>query len=237
MEIEFDARNEVVKLCLKGMALEISNNMEEASEVFYKALDISKNDFEKYLSSYYIARSKTNIEDKIIWYEKTIKLAQMIDDIAVTSALPKLYIEISDCYKELSSKCDLIPTDKGPFYHGTKADLNIGDLLTPGGLSNYKDDFKMNHIYFTSLINGAGLAAGLAKGDTPQRIYIVEPTDVFENDPNVTNMKFPGNPTRSYRSSSPLKIVGEVSDWGKRTSEEIGEWKDKIKKNSGDIIN
>ena len=99
------------------------------------------------------------------------------------------------------------PSDKGPFFHGTKADLQVGDLLTAGFNSNYKDALTMNHIYFTALPNGAGLAASLAKGDGRERVYIVDPTGSFENDPNVTDKKFPGNPTRSYRTEAPLKIV------------------------------
>ena len=95
----------------------------------------------------------------------------------------------------------------------------------------------MNHIYFTALVNGAGLAAALAKGDGPERVYIVEPTGSFENDPNVTNKKFPGNPTRSYRSLEPLKIVGEITDWAKITPEERKKWQDKLADNKGEIIN
>ena len=71
----------------------------------------------------------------------------------------------------------------------------------------------MNHIYFTALVNGAGLAAELSKGAGRERVYIVEPTGEFENDPNVTDKKFPGNPTRSYRSTEPLRVIGEVTDW------------------------
>ncbi|MBX2951813.1 MAG: NAD(+)--rifampin ADP-ribosyltransferase [Leadbetterella sp.] len=129
------------------------------------------------------------------------------------------------------------PTDKGPFYHGTKADLQVGDLLTAGGNSNYQSGLKMNHIYFTALVNGAGLAASLAQGNGRERIYIVEPTGDFENDPNVTDKKFPGNLTRSYRSESPLKITGEITDWLKQTSEDIHKWKDKLANNKGEIIN
>lgn len=88
----------------------------------------------------------------------------------------------------------------------------------------------MNHIYFTALQNGAGLAAALAKGDGKERVYIVEPTGAFENDPNVTDKKFPGNPTRSYRSTAPLKIVGEVTEWIRLTDEEIQNWKERIAK-------
>jgi hypothetical protein len=119
--------------------------------------------------------------------------------------------------------------DKGPFYHGTKANLQIGDLLTAGFNSNYKPEIIMNHIYFTALPNGAGLAAALAPGnDEHERVYIVEPTGTFENDPNVTDKKFPGNPTRSYRSSAPLKIIGEITDWVRLTDEELQIWRERI---------
>ncbi|MBK1898028.1 NAD(+)--rifampin ADP-ribosyltransferase [Chryseobacterium paridis] len=120
--------------------------------------------------------------------------------------------------------------DNGPFYHGTKADLQIGDLLTAGFGSNYYPEIIMNHIYFTALKNGAGLAAALAQGEGNERIYIVEPTGDYENDPNVTDKKFPGNPTRSYRSKEPLKIVGEVTEWIKLTDDEIQRWKENLKK-------
>ncbi|HVG42658.1 MAG TPA: NAD(+)--rifampin ADP-ribosyltransferase [Chitinophagaceae bacterium] len=127
--------------------------------------------------------------------------------------------------------------DSGPFYHGTKADLQVGDLLTAGFRSNYKPEVIMNHIYFTALINGAGLAAALAQGDGRERVYIVEPMGSFENDPNVTDKKFPGNPTRSYRSQAPLKIVGEVTEWARQTSEELKEWRERLANNKGEIIN
>ena len=127
--------------------------------------------------------------------------------------------------------------DEGPFYHGTRADLKVGDLLTAGFNSNYKPEVLMNHIYFTAQANGAGLAAALAKGDGSERVYIVEPTGSFENDPNVTDKKFPGNPTRSYRSQEPLKIVGEVSDWERQVPEELEKWREKLTNIKGDIIN
>jgi len=118
--------------------------------------------------------------------------------------------------------------DNGPFYHGTKADLQVGDLLTAGFRSNYKPEIIMNHIYFTAVANGAGLAAALAAGDGRERVYIVEPTGSFENDPNVTDKKFPGNPTRSYRSQAPLRIVGEVTDWVRQTPEELQKWGERL---------
>ena len=127
--------------------------------------------------------------------------------------------------------------DTGPFYHGTKADLQVGDLLTAGFRSNYDDSVVMNHIYFTALVNGAGLAAALVKGDGPERVYIVEPAGCFENDPNVTDKKFPGNPTRSYRTEAPLKIIGEATDWVRQTPEELQKWREKLANVKGDIIN
>jgi hypothetical protein len=127
--------------------------------------------------------------------------------------------------------------EQGPFYHGTRANLQIGDLLTAGFGSNYQADLTMNHIYFTALVNGAGLAAALAKGDGKERVYMVEPTGDFENDPNVTNKKFPGNPTRSYRTVHPLKIIGEATDWVKITAEELQRWRERLANMNGKIIN
>ncbi|MDQ0708899.1 hypothetical protein QFZ52_001551 [Arthrobacter woluwensis] len=118
--------------------------------------------------------------------------------------------------------------DEGPFYHGTKADLKAGDLLTAGFRSNYKPEIVMNHIYFTALRDGAGLAAELAAGEGEPRVYLVEPTGEFENDPNVTDKKFPGNPTRSYRSTEPLRILGEVTDWTRLTPEALKGWRDRL---------
>ena len=118
--------------------------------------------------------------------------------------------------------------DEGPFYHGTKANLKAGDLLTAGFRSNYKPEIVMNHIYFTALRDGAGLAAELAAGEGEPRVYLVEPTGQFENDPNVTDKKFPGNPTRSYRSAEPLRILGEVTDWTRLTPEALQGWRDRL---------
>lgn len=129
------------------------------------------------------------------------------------------------------------PKDTGPFYHGTKADLKIGDLLTAGFQSNYQPEVTMNHIYFAASPNGAGLAAELARGHGRPRVYTVEPTGEFEADPNVTNKKFPGNPTRSYRSQAPLKIIGEVDDWVRLTPEELQSWRERLANIKGEIIN
>jgi hypothetical protein len=119
-------------------------------------------------------------------------------------------------------------SDPGQFFHGTKADLQVGDLLTAGFRSNYRPDIVMNHVYFTARRDGAGLAAELAPGDGPPRVYVVEPTGAFEDDPNVTDKKFPGNPTQSYRSREPLRIVGEVIDWTRLTPHELQGWRDRL---------
>ena len=127
--------------------------------------------------------------------------------------------------------------DAGPFYHGTKADLQVGDLLTAGFRSNYDDSVVMNHIYFTAVPKGAGLAAEMAKGDGKPRVYIVEPTGQFEDDPNVTDKKFPGNPTRSYRSALPLKIIGELDNWEPFDADFIQQLKRRVETGTGEIIN
>jgi Rifampin ADP-ribosyl transferase len=131
--------------------------------------------------------------------------------------------------------------DEGPFFHGTKADLPVGDLLTAGFRSNYRPEVVMNHIYFTALEGGAGLAAELAAGDGEPRVYVVEPTGAFENDPNVTDKKFPGNPTRSYRSTEPIRVLGEVEGWTRLTPEALQEWRDRLAAiladERGEIIN
>lgn len=133
------------------------------------------------------------------------------------------------------------PLDEGPFFHGTKANLRDGDLLRAGFRSNYRPEVVMNHIYFTALPNGAGLAAELAAGDGAPRVYAVEPTGAFEDDPNVTDKKFPGNPTRSYRSSAPLRVVGEVTDWTRQAPEALQAWKERLAAlradKRGEIIN
>lgn len=131
--------------------------------------------------------------------------------------------------------------DEGPFFHGTKADLRVGDQLTAGFRSNYRPEVVMNHIYFTALPDGAGLAAELAAGDGAPRVYRVEPTGPFEDDPNVTDKKFPGNPTRSYRSSVPLTVVEEVTGWTRLSPEALQEWRDRLAAlrddERGEIIN
>jgi hypothetical protein len=100
----------------------------------------------------------------------------------------------------------------GPFYHGTRAQLAPDDLLTPGFTSNYGDR-KLSWIYFSGTLDAAIWGCELAKGEGRERIYVVEPTGAFEDDPNLTDKRFPGNPTQSYRSREPLRVVGEVEAW------------------------
>jgi hypothetical protein len=122
--------------------------------------------------------------------------------------------------------------DEGPFFHGTIADMRVGEFLTAGRRSNYRPEIVMNHIYFTALVDGAGLAAEiaaeLAEAGAVPRVYQVEPTGPFENDPNVTDKKFPGNPTRSYRSNAPLRIVGEITEWTRLTPEQLQTWRERL---------
>lgn len=113
----------------------------------------------------------------------------------------------------------------GPFYHGTKSELKPGDELTPGFGSNFQDGRVSNNIYFTALVDtaawGAQLAAALAGEEGRGRIYIVEPLGPFEDDPNVTNKRFPGNPTQSYRTRNALRVVGELEEWQEHSPEAL----------------
>jgi Rifampin ADP-ribosyl transferase len=111
-----------------------------------------------------------------------------------------------------------------PFYHGTRADLNVGDLLIPGFASNYRAQ-ALSWIYFSGGLDAATWGCELAHGAGRERIYIVAPTGPFEDDPNLTDKKFPGNPTASYRSRDPLRIVGEVERWEPHPPERVAEMK------------
>ena len=101
----------------------------------------------------------------------------------------------------------------GVYLHGTKADLAVGDLLVSGRESNFEADRVMNYVYFSATLDAAVWAAELASGEGRGRVYIVEPTWAFEDDPNLTDKRFPGNPTQSFRSREPLRVVGELVDW------------------------
>ncbi len=114
----------------------------------------------------------------------------------------------------------------GVFLHGTKADLAVGDLLVSGRTSNFEEGRVMNYVYFTATLDAATWGAELALGEGPGRIYVIEPTGEFEDDPNVTDRKFPGNPTQSFRTREPLRVVGELADWVGHSPEKLQAMRD-----------
>jgi rifampin ADP-ribosylating transferase len=116
--------------------------------------------------------------------------------------------------------------ESGALFHGTKADLAIGDLLLPGRQSNFEDGRTTNYVYVTATLDAATWGAELAVGEGAGRIYIVEPTGILEDDPNVTDKKFPGNPTRSFRTREPVKISGELTDWVGHSPEQLQAMRD-----------
>ncbi|MFZ1081237.1 MAG: NAD(+)--rifampin ADP-ribosyltransferase [Candidatus Kryptoniota bacterium] len=116
------------------------------------------------------------------------------------------------------------------FFHGTKADLKIGDFIEIGLNSNYGQKKKAKYIYFTATLDAAIWGAELASGEGRERIYLVEPTGPIEDDPNLTDKKFPGNPTKSYRSEHPFKVVGEITIWRGHSPEQVKEMKDGIQR-------
>jgi rifampin ADP-ribosylating transferase len=122
---------------------------------------------------------------------------------------------------------EVYDSGKRTFFHGTKADLKAGDMLEGGYSSNYTER-RSPWIYFTETLHAATWGAELAKGEGRPRIYVVEPTGEFMDDPNVTDKKFPGNPTKSYRSREPLRVVSEYTDWVGHSPEEIQAMKDAI---------
>lgn len=119
-------------------------------------------------------------------------------------------------------------TDSQTYYHGTKADLKTGDLIAPGYASNHGKRKAASFVYLTATLDAAIWGAELVAGEGPGRIYIVEPTGPFEDDPNLTDKKFPGNPTRSYRTRAALRVVGEVADWKGHSPEQLKAMKDHL---------
>lgn len=120
--------------------------------------------------------------------------------------------------------------DSQQFYHGTKADLKIGDLISPGFNSNFGKRKAASYVYLTATLDAAIWGAELALGDGPERIYIVEPTGTYEDDPNLTDKKYPGNPTKSYRTPDPLRVIGEIAEWQGHAPEQLQAMKDHLKK-------
>jgi rifampin ADP-ribosylating transferase len=120
--------------------------------------------------------------------------------------------------------------DQPRFYHGTRADLRPGDLIEPGYRSNFGSRRQANHVYLTATLDAAVWGAELAIGDDPGRIYVVEPTGPIEDDPNLTDKKFPGNPTKSYRSKQPLRVTGEIGEWEGHPPEVLQAMKDNVER-------
>ena len=116
--------------------------------------------------------------------------------------------------------------EAGVYLHGTKADLAIGEMLVPGRESNFEEGRVMNYVYFTATLDAATWGAELAAGEGRGHIYIVEPSGEFEDDPNVTNKRFPGNPTQSFRTREPLRLVGELVDWAGHSPEKLQAMRD-----------
>ena len=114
----------------------------------------------------------------------------------------------------------------GVFLHGTKADLTVGEMLVPGRESNFEAGRTMNYVYFTATLDAATWGAELAAGEGRGRIFLVEPTGEFEDDPNVTDKRFPGNPTQSFRSREPVRVVGELADWVGHSPEKLQAMRD-----------
>lgn len=247
--MEFSPANPIVQHCMQSLRLRETGETGEATRVMEHAWTQAADDFEKYLSAWFLAQCQQNHREKLYWLEQALQFALLVNDPATTSALPGIYFELADCCSALQletaatanrKKAEALsrePADDGPFFHGTKALLKKGDELTGGKISNYQAGLVMNHIYFTALPNGAGLAASLAQGEGPEHVYLVQPTGAFEHDPNVTDKKFPGNPTRSYRTNFPVTVVAEVQDWRRQTEEQVREWKQKLANNKGKIIN
>jgi hypothetical protein len=116
------------------------------------------------------------------------------------------------------------------FYHGTKVSLMPGNLIEPGFNSNYGKRNKSSYVYLSATLDAATWGAELALGEGPGRIYLVEPTGPIEDDPNLTDKKYPGNPTKSYRSRNPLRVIGEITDWQGHSPEQLKAMKDGLER-------
>lgn len=249
MNDEFSPSNKIVKMCMQAIYAYENNEFDKAIVLLEDAYKCSETEFEKFVSSYKKAEYENDLNNKLKWFEISIKHAINSDCISSKTAYSTLYLNIAKTYEklnelenakknyDLSNKYKEMPQDNGPFYHGTNVNLNVGDLLSAGRKSNYKDGLVMNHIYFTSNLSGAILAAKLVSEDNMGHVYVVKPIGDFENDPNVTDKKFCGNLTQSYRTTSDLEIICELVDLDNNSSLDIKEFKEKIYKNDKEIIN
>jgi len=172
--VEFDPTSSVVRLCLQAGAMHEEGGADRARELSIRAWREATGDFERFLAADCMARYQAEPAERLTWLQTARELASRIDNDAVRPAFAALHSAISECHEEpgdlelaarhgaLAASPVEAPTDTGPFYHGTRADLQVGDVLTPGRTSNYDSGLRMNHVYFTALVHGAGLAAGLA---------------------------------------------------------------------------
>ncbi len=138
---------------------------------------------------------------------------------------------------KLTKSAATVPIFRQTYFHGTKADLKIGDLISTGFDSNFVDR-KLKHIYLSATLNAAIWGAELALGEGRERIYLVEATGELEDDPNVTNKRFPGNPTMSYRSLQPFKVIGEVAVWQSHSLQDVQAMKQGLedRKAQGNVV-
>ncbi len=237
-----EGKNKAVPHCIKGtighnLYGETAKQMQDGDKRFYKCT-FGSDELYEYLKATSFERIEiVGLVSNVCVLSNAVlaKTAQpetpiVVDAECTASHDPNLNRAALDIMIGLQIRVARKIEDKGPFYHGTKADLSIGDMLSPGYKSNYGKGEKANYIYFTSMRDGVALAAELAVGEGRGRIYIVEPTGDIEDDPNLTDKKFPGNITRSYRSREPLRIVGEVSEWTGHTPEELRKWRENIEK-------
>ena len=136
----------------------------------------------------------------------------------------------------MSAKNEPVPFEvyePGFYLHGTKAGLTVGEMLVSGRESNFEQGRLMSYVYFTATLDAATWGAELASGEGRGRIYVVEPMGEFEDDPNVTDKKFPGNPTQSFRSREPLRVVGELADWVGHSPEKLQAMRDAVQRTLG----
>lgn len=164
------------------------------------------------------------IEDKLM--QKIRYLDKLIDELAKGKAMEKI-LRLESGNKSNDARPSPFSQT---FFHGTKADLKMGDLITNGFNSNYGKKNKAGYIYLSATLDAAIWGAELALDEGPERIYLVEPTGPIEDDPNLTDKKFPGNPTMSYRSGHPFKVVGEVTIWQGHSPEQVKAMKDGLEK-------
>ncbi len=249
MQLEFDPNNEVILKCLKAQKLFEDGKDDEANIVFIKAQEKVSNKFEEFIFLYYQSRVLIDEKEKLSILKKAISIAKNLNNDIARSALTSLANQVADIYQKqgkiqkyseynnLAQSYIFKISDIGPFYHGTNVKLNVGDLLKPGFKSNYNSDVIMNHIYFTASKRGAAFAAELVAVENKPYVYLVEPLGNYENDPNVTNQRFIGNPTRSYRSDKPLRILEIITKWEQHSPDQIKAWREKVKNNKGKIIN